>query len=227
MSTLLQANSSIAHPNKMLNERENVHPRVLQNTVSNIVNRQIWDVKNYGGNGNTSQFEQMDTSGSESEELSHKQKRAIERNQRERLRMSRLNSAFDDLRNRLPSTGERKISKKDTLLKAIEYIGHLNQVLKESENVVPMGFNATMLLEEVRKHWSMTIRLTCVPRDLQAGTSQIQCLELAMAYISFLQAILEDPQNGASCHLSDTVCNILNGRRSYVDRAKEEQRTIF
>ncbi|CAL2034372.1 unnamed protein product [Caenorhabditis brenneri] len=132
---------------------QNVHPWVLQNTVSSIANRQIWDVKNFGGDGNTSQFEQMDTSGSESGELSHKQKRAVERNRRERLRMQRLNNAFDDLRNRLPSNGEKKTSKKDTLLKAIEYIAHLNQVLKESENVAPVDSN--MLLEQVRRQWRM------------------------------------------------------------------------
>ncbi|EGT40193.1 hypothetical protein CAEBREN_21529 [Caenorhabditis brenneri] len=90
------------------------------------------------------------------QQLSHKEKHAKERNRRERLRMHRLNSAFNDLRNRLPSNREKKISKKDTLLKAIEYICHLNRFLRKTDDLAPINFRTTMLLEEVRRQWRMT-----------------------------------------------------------------------
>ena len=51
------------------------------------------------------------------------------RNQRERNRVRTINSTFTKLRQRLPCSHKKKLSKVDTLRGAIKYIRHLQQVL--------------------------------------------------------------------------------------------------
>ncbi|CAL2034373.1 unnamed protein product [Caenorhabditis brenneri] len=98
------------------------------------------------------------------------------------------------------------------------------RVLSSEEERIQRNKKEKRRTSEIRQAFNRLRRsLTCVPMNHQAKTSQIQCLELAMAYISYLQKVLRQPENASSCPLSDTVCNILNGRRSYADRAKEEQ----
>lgn len=57
-------------------------------------------------------------------------KRRLEKNHRERVRMTNLNEAFDRLRQYLPQN-DRKLSKHETLQMAQTYIHELDQLLRK------------------------------------------------------------------------------------------------
>ncbi|KAK2142880.1 hypothetical protein LSH36_901g00026 [Paralvinella palmiformis] len=61
-------------------------------------------------------------------------------NMRERRRMKTINDAFEGLRERIPlASGERKLSKVDTLRLAIRYIQHLSEMVHTCDSVGSMA----------------------------------------------------------------------------------------
>ena len=93
-----------------------------------------------GGGGNSSSSSASSNSGKKPKNPIKRLHQRNAANMRERRRMKTINDAFEGLRERIPlASGERKLSKVDTLRLAIRYIQHLSEMVHTCDSVGTMA----------------------------------------------------------------------------------------